>query len=60
MEKTDHILLVGKGANDFAAQNGIDEVPMEELVTPEAIAEWEKYRKYKTTVGSLFAERYVC
>jgi beta-aspartyl-peptidase (threonine type) len=58
MEKTEHVMLVGKGANDFATENGVKLVVREELVTIEAIKQWEQYKKYKNTVSSLFSERY--
>mmetsp|Transcript_37423 Transcript_37423/g.60593 ORF Transcript_37423/g.60593 Transcript_37423/m.60593 type:complete len:306 (-) Transcript_37423:88-1005(-) len=54
MEKTPHILLVGEGANKFAAQNGVDEVEPEELVTPAAVEEWKRFKQYSQTVDSLF------
>src|SRR5215467_5015719 len=41
MEKTPHILLVGEGARIFALQQGF---PLENLSTPESLAEWEKRR----------------
>lgn len=41
MEKTQHILLVGQGAQQFAIQQGF---PLETLLTPESVAEWEKIR----------------
>jgi isoaspartyl peptidase/L-asparaginase-like protein (Ntn-hydrolase superfamily) len=41
MEKTPHLLLVGAGAQQFAMQNGF---PLETLLTPESVAEWEKTR----------------
>jgi isoaspartyl peptidase/L-asparaginase-like protein (Ntn-hydrolase superfamily) len=40
-EKTPHVMLVGKGAEWFALQNGF---PLETLLTPESVAEWEKNR----------------
>jgi N4-(beta-N-acetylglucosaminyl)-L-asparaginase len=40
-EKTPHVMLVGKGAEWFALQNGF---PLETLLTPESVAEWEKSR----------------
>lgn len=39
MEKTPHVLLVGQGAQQFALQQGF---PLETLLTPESVAEWEK------------------
>jgi isoaspartyl peptidase/L-asparaginase-like protein (Ntn-hydrolase superfamily) len=41
MEKTPHVLLVGEGARLFALQQGF---PLETLLTPESVAEWEKTR----------------
>jgi isoaspartyl peptidase/L-asparaginase-like protein (Ntn-hydrolase superfamily) len=41
MEKTPHILLVGEGARLFAVKDGF---PLDNLSTPESIAEWEKRR----------------
>ncbi len=39
MEKTPHLLLAGEGARLFALQQGF---PLENLNTPEGLAEWEK------------------
>lgn len=44
MEKTPHILLVGEGARTFAVQQGF---PLQSLLTPEALTEWEKRRAKK-------------
>jgi isoaspartyl peptidase/L-asparaginase-like protein (Ntn-hydrolase superfamily) len=44
MEKTPHLLLVGNGARQFAIQQGF---PLETLLTPESVAEWEKTRPKK-------------
>ncbi len=41
MEKTPHVLLVGAGARQFAIQEGF---PLETLLTPDSVAEWEKKR----------------
>lgn len=41
MEKTPHVILVGEGARLFAMQHGF---PLQHLVTPESLAEWEKRR----------------
>jgi isoaspartyl peptidase/L-asparaginase-like protein (Ntn-hydrolase superfamily) len=45
-EKTPHVMLVGKGAEWFALQNGFE---LETLLTPESVAEWEKNRPRKKT-----------
>lgn len=47
-------MLVGQGANLFAKEMGIPEVPTSELVTPEAVRYWEEYSKYKVAVKDLF------
>ncbi|XP_044866034.1 isoaspartyl peptidase/L-asparaginase-like isoform X4 [Mauremys mutica] len=54
LKKTPYVMLTGTGANQFAEKLGIPQVPVEELVTDHAKAEWEQYRKYKQTVKSLF------
>src|SRR5919201_4074879 len=41
MERTPHVLLVGEGARLFAVQQGF---PLENLNTPESLAEWQKTR----------------
>src|SRR5947208_10214346 len=41
MERTPHVLLVGEGARLFAVQQGF---PLENLNTPESLAEWERRR----------------
>ncbi|XP_042189415.1 isoaspartyl peptidase/L-asparaginase [Callorhinchus milii] len=53
MEKTDHVMLSGAGANQFAASLGIEEVSTEELVTQHAREEWGQY-KYSDAVSNLF------
>jgi isoaspartyl peptidase/L-asparaginase-like protein (Ntn-hydrolase superfamily) len=42
MEKTPHVLLVGEGARWFALEQGF---PLESLLTPESVAQWEKGRQ---------------
>lgn len=54
MEKTEHCLLTAVGANEFAAEQGFQRLSPEELVTPEARAEWEQFGKYSSAVNSLF------
>jgi N4-(beta-N-acetylglucosaminyl)-L-asparaginase len=44
MDKTPHVLLVGAGAQVFALQQGC---PLETLLTPESVTEWEKVRPKK-------------
>jgi N4-(beta-N-acetylglucosaminyl)-L-asparaginase len=42
MEKTEHVLLVGEGALQFALDNGFTKA---DLLTPESKAVWEKWKK---------------
>lgn len=42
MDKTDHVMLAGKGALKFALKNGFNK---ENLLTPESEAEWKKWVK---------------
>jgi len=45
MERTDHVLLVGEGANLFAAEMGIEATPEEELLVGRELERWRKLRK---------------
>ena len=54
MEKTEHALLVGKGANQFAVENRVDHVEDSALITESGMEEWKHYKQYKTAVDSLF------
>ncbi len=44
MEKTPHVMLSGKGALDFALENGFKK---ENLLTPKMKADWKKWKKEK-------------
>lgn len=57
MDKTGHIMLMGKGANDFAEEVGIKPVSRESLVSEETIREHERYKAYGNTVDDLFRQR---
>ncbi|XP_043992161.1 isoaspartyl peptidase/L-asparaginase [Gambusia affinis] len=46
MEKTTHVMLTGKGANQFAESIGINTVPTDKLVTEYEKKEWEKHKQY--------------
>ena len=51
MEKTPHIMLSGEGALQFALNNGFKK---EDLLTPEALKRWEKWREtsdYKPVIN---------
>lgn len=55
MEKSPHVLLVGKGANDFARDNGLEQATQDELVTDIAKEEYETYKQYGKCVSNVFA-----
>ncbi|XP_064600518.1 isoaspartyl peptidase/L-asparaginase-like isoform X2 [Liolophura sinensis] len=57
MEETDHVLLVGEGANKFAEERGVETVPQSTLVTDDARKSWERFMKFRTTVDVLFRDR---
>ncbi len=48
MEKTPHKLLVGEGAEEFAAVWGFKK---EKLLTPEAMAWWKKWTIHQSTIS---------
>ena len=52
MENTNHVLLVGRGADKFARRMGFEEVSVDELTTPEAKEELAHYMKEENPYGS--------
>jgi isoaspartyl peptidase/L-asparaginase-like protein (Ntn-hydrolase superfamily) len=50
MEQTPHVLLAAEGARLFALQHGF---PLENLHTPESVAEWYRRREAKAGRGEL-------
>ena len=54
MEMTNHIMLIGSGANKFAKEMGIPEVDPSELVSDYASQKWEEFRKYTSVVKEVF------
>lgn len=54
MEKTEHVMLIGQGADDFAREMGVPEIDPRELVTMEAMKKWEDYTKYNKVVSTVF------
>jgi beta-aspartyl-peptidase (threonine type) len=60
MERTEHCLLVGAGADRFAlhcaAEGLVEAVQNEraELMTPEALAEWKRHRHFRSAVRGWF------
>ncbi|XP_050404142.1 isoaspartyl peptidase/L-asparaginase isoform X2 [Patella vulgata] len=59
MEKTDHVLLVGEGANKFAGEMGVPHVSIDSLISDYAREEWERFSKseYKSAVNTMFKKR---
>ena len=45
MEHTDHVMLVGEGANIFAAEVGIEATPEEELLVGRELERWKALRR---------------
>jgi beta-aspartyl-peptidase (threonine type) len=45
MERTDHVLLVGEGANLFASEVGMEATPEEDLLVGRELERWRKLRK---------------
>ncbi|XP_071963607.1 isoaspartyl peptidase/L-asparaginase-like [Antedon mediterranea] len=56
MEKTDHTLLAAKGANQFATEQGIEQVNTDELVCEKSLEMSRKYNKYSVTVSDQFRQ----
>ena len=54
MEKTDHVMLIGQGANEFAREVGVAEVEPEHLLSAAAKRKWEDYVKYNKVVSDIF------
>jgi len=57
MERTEHVLLVGAGANQFAKKLGFKE---QELLTPATRAEWDKLKKTRPSFWRADAHDTVC
>ena len=45
MERTDHVLLVGEGANLFASEMGMEATPEEDLLVGRELERWRKLRE---------------
>ncbi|XP_033625196.1 isoaspartyl peptidase/L-asparaginase-like [Asterias rubens] len=54
MDKTEHILLGGKGANAFARTMGVPEVPTEELITENRLRALKTRAGYTPTVKFMY------
>ncbi|MBN3270994.1 ASGL1 asparaginase, partial [Polyodon spathula] len=59
MEKTDHVMLTDRGANQYADCQGIPKVATDELITEGERKEWEHYQKYAHSVKTLFNSQLV-
>jgi L-asparaginase / beta-aspartyl-peptidase len=44
MEHSGHVLLVGRGAEAYAAEHGLETAPMEHFITERRLREWERFR----------------
>lgn len=55
MDTIPHVLLVGEGATQFARESGFPFVETRDLVTDEARAELENFKKFNTTIKELFS-----
>jgi beta-aspartyl-peptidase (threonine type) len=53
-DRTPHVLFVGDGADRVSEALGAEPAAQEDLVTPDARAEWEQYKRYRRTVEDLF------
>ena len=56
MEKTDHVMLVGKGANHFAKEMGVPEVDPAELVSEVSKQQFAEFSKFREVVQGVFIE----
>ena len=54
MESTDHVMICGEGTTKFAQKMNVPLISYKELITKEARAELETFKKYRNTVSSLF------
>lgn len=51
MTRTDHILLAGEGAEQFAQEMGVERAAADFFRTPERLAQWEKIRQEYDKAG---------
>ena len=54
MESTDHVMLVGRGANKLAEEAGMQKVSMEELISLAAKKERRAFSQYCSVVDNVF------
>ena len=53
MEETPHVMMIGEGANRIADEFGLERITQEELVTDEAVQEFEEWSE-KAVFGDTF------
>ena len=58
MERTEYVMLIGQGANEFAREVGVAEVELEQLLSAEPKRKWEDYMKYNKVVSAVFNDPY--
>lgn len=56
MEKSEYTMIVGKGANKFAEDNGMEEVPPEELLTEAALRELNHMKRFRHSISELYLQ----
>ncbi len=52
MDKTNHVMLAGAGAEVFAKEAGMEMVPTDYFITEERKAQWEKMKQEKPAKGT--------
>ncbi|XP_022083116.1 isoaspartyl peptidase/L-asparaginase-like isoform X2 [Acanthaster planci] len=57
MEKTEHILLAGEGANKFAREMGLAELPSEEFITESRCKALKNHANFQSAVKRLYKDR---
>lgn len=50
MDESEHVMLIGKGAMDFAHLHGVDKEPLEYFLTQKRIEQWEKAQEQDSVV----------
>lgn len=59
MERTNHVLLIGQGANLFAQEMGIPELYPLELVSPTAQGRYKQFKQSSKVVSDIFNDKRV-
>jgi len=53
MEKTEHVFVIGEGANLIGRDNGFEEISEKELISEYALNEWKQF-KFKGAVNTFY------